>query len=276
MTSQAKFHLLYNVVGGLIGLAIVGYVVYSLTHIEKEAACSARYPAPMRLALHMSDGAAMSPIELQARAGHDEWGVNENATVIADASGGVAVEVKLADVADVETASGRPANGIFYRWTPPGLETAKAGCLSYKLWLPDDFDFADGGLLPGIFGGGPEAASDAATRLGERPQWRSEGRSALDVAAAGAGYAPITQDGFPLPKGRWVRIEQEIVLNTPGEADGVVRLWLDGDLKGESTNMVLRTDESATIRGVLADIGYTRLPEKPGTLRITPFELSWK
>ena len=69
MTSQARFHLIFNLVGGLIGLVLVGWIVYTLTHTETEAACSTRYPAPVRFALHTSDGAHMSPIELQARAG---------------------------------------------------------------------------------------------------------------------------------------------------------------------------------------------------------------
>ncbi len=40
--------------------------------------------------------------------------------------------------------------------------------------------------------------------------------------------------------------------------------------------MALRKDKSATILGVLADIGYLHAPAKPGLLRLTPFELSWK
>ncbi len=46
-----------------------------------EPACSARYPAPMRFALNTSDGKLLSPIELQARVGLNEWGINENAKV---------------------------------------------------------------------------------------------------------------------------------------------------------------------------------------------------
>ena len=278
MTSQAKFHLIFNTAGALIGLAIAGYVVYSLTHTEQEAACSAHYPAPTRLALHMTDGAHMSPIELQARAGSDEWGIHENASVVADAPGGAALQVRLASVPEVESASGRPANGIFFRWAPPGIETAKAACLSYMLWLSDDFAFADGGVLPGIFGGAQDGAgAPDGTRLGARPQWRAEDQFALAVAAAGSGYAPVTQRRFQLLKGRWVRIEQEIVLNAPGQTDGVARLWLDGDLKAESTSVVLRKDANAAILGVLADIGYTRSsPAQPGILRITPFEMAWK
>jgi Polysaccharide lyase 14 len=284
MTSQTKFHLIFNTLGALIGLSIVGYILYSLVHTETEAACRARYPAATRLSLNMSDGKPMTPMQLQARAGVDEYGVNGNTKVITDAPGGVAVEVALAPVADVESAGEKPANGIFFKWTPAGIGSATAACLSYMLWLPDDFDFADGGLLPGIFGdakgGEPDAAevadAEAPQRLGARPVWWIKGETTLQAATAGAGYKPV-QKGFTLPKGRWVEIEQELVLNTAGKADGVARLWLDGDLKADSGGlMLLGKDQSGAIRGVLADIGYAKVPGKPGALRITPFELAWK
>ncbi len=276
MTSQTKFNIIFNTLGALIGLTVVGYVLYALTHTETAAACRARYPAATRLALSMTDGKPMTPMQLQARAGVDEYGVNGNAKVIADAPGGVAVDVSLAPVADVESAGERPANGIFFRWTPSGIGSATAGCLSYMLWLPDDFDFGDGGLLPGIFGDAKVEGADAAKSLGARPQWHIKGETTLYVATPGSGYT-ATQKGFTLPKGRWVLIEQELVLNAPGQADGVARLWLDGDLKAESGGlMLLGQDQSGSIRGVLADIGYTKVPGKPGTLRITPFEMAWK
>ena len=276
MTSQTKFHLIFNTLGALIGITVVVYVFYSLLHTETEAACRARYPAATRMALHMSDGALMSPIELQARAGIDEYGINGNTRMIADAPGGAAIEVTLAAVPDVEKSGTRSANGIFFRWTPPGIGEATSGCLSYMLWLPDDFEFSDGGLLPGIVGEAQAADAGAALPLGTRPVWRADGETVLDVATAGAAYLPFLQSGFALPKGRWVSLEQELVLNTAGQANGIARLWLDGDLKAESTNLDLRKDVGAAVRGVLADIGYTRLPGKPGALRVTPFEMAWK
>jgi len=35
--------------------------------------------------------------------------------------------------------------------------------------------------------------------------------------------------GRPLPVGRWVRLEVYVEMNTPGVANGVARLWIDGD-----------------------------------------------
>jgi len=281
MSKQATYNFIFNAVGVLIGVTILSYVVYSLTHTETEPSCSARYPAPLRFSLHTNKGTLMSPIELQARVGLNEWGVIDNTKVVADAAapGGAALEVKLADVPDTEAESGQRANGVYFRWAPQQVRAASAVCLSYKVWLAEDFTFGKGGQLPGPFGG-PMGASaggpGSKNRFAARPQWRLADDARFEVASTGTGFRPVNQRGFALPKGRWMRIEQEMVLNTPGAANGVARLWLDGALKAENTHMALRKDASETVLGVLAAIGYFRAPEKPGTLRITPFELSWK
>jgi hypothetical protein len=281
LSKQTTFNLIFNTVGALIGLTILAYVVYSLTHTERESPCSGRYPAPLRFSLHTSKGVLMSPIELQAHVGLNEWGVIENAKVVedADAPGGAALEAKLADVPDSETQEGRRANGLYFRWTPQQVRAANAVCLSYKLWLPDEFTFGGGGRLPGPFGGPPGGGiggPDTGNRFAARPQWGLGGEMRFDAAATGSRFLPVNQRAFPLPKGRWMRIEQEMVLNTPGEATGIARLWLDGALKAEDTHLALRKDAGEMVLGVLAAIGYFRTPAKPGTLRIAPFELSWK
>jgi hypothetical protein len=280
MTRQTILNLIFNAIGVLIGLTVLWYVVTSLVLTKTEAPCSARYPAPTRFSLRTSAGALMSPIELQARVGLREWGVIRNAKVVAapDTPSGAALEVKLASVPDT-AATNRPANGVFFRWHPTGAREATAACLSYRVWLADDFAFGDGGLLPGIIGGPPGAAArdpNSRERVGTRPQWRRGGEGELDAASMGSGYTPVSLRRFPLPKGRWMHVEQELVLNTPGAADGIARLWIDGQLKAENTQATLRKDKNVTILGVLADIGYVRKPTKPGTLRLTPFELSWK
>ncbi len=277
MTRQSILNLIFNGVGVLLGLGIAGYVVYSLVHTELEPACSTRYPAPTRFSLNTSGGALLSPIELQARVGINEWGMVDNAKVVpaAEAPGGAALEVRLANVPDVETGRERAANGVSFRWHAPGMRSATAVCLSYALWLPNDFAFAAGGLLPGPFGGSTQTAATEG-QFAARLQWSRGGDSGLELATAGQGFRVANARAFPLPKGRWARVEQELVLNTPGAADGIARLWLDGELKVEDKEVALRKDKSAAIIGVLADIGYLRTPAKPGMLRLTPFELSWK
>lgn len=275
LSKQTLYQLAFNVLGVLIALVIVGYIVRSLVFTETEPACAARYPAPHRFAL-TSNGAQLSAIELQARAGIPEWGVLENAAVVTDASAptGTALEIKLADVLDTE-ASGRPANGVDFRWEPPGLASASSACLSYSVWLPDEFRFGDGGVLPGILGSQIVDEADNST-FGTRLLWQGDGRGHFNVASAGRNYRDASGGTFSLPVGRWLRIEQELVLNAPGEANGVGRMWIDGKLAAEDLRLAYRTDAAGRLSGVLADVGYVQPTAEPGVLRLSPFELAWK
>jgi len=281
MNKPATLNLIFNGIGALIGLTVVLYVVYTALHTQMEPPCSERYPAPMRFALQQRDGTLLSPIELQARVGLREWGVIEN-TAIVPVSGGpasAALEVKLASLAEAEPDSTRPQNGVYFRWTPSGLEKAHSVCLTYSVWLPEGFAFNDGGILPGIFGGLPAAMADREgdqTRLGSRIAWQAHGETGLDVASSGSRYRSVKLHAFSLSPGRWMRIEQEVALNTLGKTDGLARMWVDGDLKAEDAKLALRTDANAKFSGVLADVGYLRAPSKVSTLRLSPFELAWR
>jgi hypothetical protein len=274
MKSPSAFHLLVNGAGILIGLFVVGYVVYATFRAEEEEApCASRYPAPMRFALLASDGKPLSPLELQARAGPREWGVIENATVAAgtEVPTGAALQLKLATLASQEQSEGRARNGIDFHWNVAGAKAAKAACLSYSVRLPAKFDFGAGGTLPGIAGGTPGTPSAFGTRL----QWRVNGEAELAVARSGASFLGV-QPSFALPQAHWTRVEQEIVLNTPGGKDGLARIWIDGKLQAEDAAITFRSDASAGISGVAADVGYWRTPAKPGELQVSAFELAWR
>jgi hypothetical protein len=54
--------------------------------------------------------------------------------------------------------------------------------------------------------------------------------------------------------GRWICVEARLKLNTPGKADGVGQLWVDGVLDAERTNMDYRgTYEERTINSVMLE-----------------------
>jgi hypothetical protein len=280
MSRSQTYNLIFNAVGALIGLVVVGYVVYSAFRFETEPSCAHAYPAPHRFSLTSGGGALLSPIELQARAGAREWGITENAKVVPDSGlpGGTALEIGLAG-SSAEHTGARAANGVSFRWSPSGVSKAQSACLSYAVWLPADFAFDDGGLLPGIFGGlSAEHAAEAGdeTRFGTRLDWEGDGKAHLYVATTGGKFRKPFQRGAALAKERWTRIEQEIVLNTPGQADGRARLWVDGRQVAEAEKLEVRRDEKESIAGVLADIGYLHAPAKPGTLRLSPFDFSWR
>lgn len=280
MNRQTIYSIIFNAVGILIGLAIVGYIVNSAFITETEPSCTKRYPAPIRLPLRTAEGAPLTPIELQTRAGLREWGVMENATVVtaAQAPTGTALQIKLNTVEGIDSNE-RAANGVHFRWSPSGLNAAASACLSYSLWLPDDFAFSNGGTLPGILGSQTAPAEDGSERsssFGTQPQWMGDAKGVLTAAMAGAGYQRLGSRSFSLPAGRWIRIELELVLNAPGEPNGTARVWIDGQLQDERHDLPFRTDESGRLTGVLADVGYFSTPENAGLVRLSPFELSWK
>ena len=76
--------------------------------------------------------------------------------------------------------------------------------------------------------------------------------------------------------GRWSAIEQEVVLNSPGKLNGTVRLWIDGELRVEETNIAMRANENSNISGVISDVGYRRGSKTASAIRLSPFKMSWR
>ena len=174
MQSDKKLNLFINLGSALIGVLVLGYVVYAAYHTATEPPCSERYPAPIRFALQTASGKALTPIDLQARAGLRDVGVIDNATVVAvnDGPSPDALEVKLRNLPGGDDASAKARNGIEFRWSPPGLSGATATCLAYSVWLPEKFDFGRRGLSAGRLWW---RAKHGAPASRERPADRSVG-----------------------------------------------------------------------------------------------------
>jgi hypothetical protein len=277
MQSDKKLNLFINLGSALIGVLVLGYVVYAAYDTATEPPCSERYPAPIRFALQTATGKALTAIELQARAGLRDVGVIDNATVVAvnDGPSPDALEVKLRNLPGGDDTSAKARNGIEFRWSPPGLN-GTATCLSYSVWLPEKFDFGRGGFLPGVFGGEPgtvreQAASDLLTVALE---WSDEGKPSLTAAFEGGERLRLSGAGTPMATGRWTKVEQEVVLNDPGQKNGTLRLWLDGELIAENQRVELRKDDKVMLTGVLAAIGYERTPPPDSMLRLSPIEIA--
>ena len=142
--------------------------------------------------------------------------------------------MKLRNLPAGDDPDAKLRNGIEFRWSPPGIAGANSACLSYSVWLPDKFEFGGGGVLPGVFGGEPAAPRQRAVndRLAVTLEWSAEGQPSLVAAVDGGEHSRMSGTNFSLPTNRWTKIEQEIVLNDPNQPNGVVRLWVDGELIG--------------------------------------------
>jgi hypothetical protein len=200
VSKPATYHLMFNAVGALVLLSVVGYVAWSLFQFEHEEPCRGRYPAPTRFSLTTPAAAPLSPIELQGRAGQGEWGVLDNAKVVSvPEPPGTAMEVKLAPVASEVAHSSRNLNGIDFRWLPLGMRSASAVCLDYSVFIPEKFPFTDaGGVLPGVIGTGPApAAGGEPSPLGARLQWGGDGKGILYVKPSGADFRGVNLRARP-------------------------------------------------------------------------------
>lgn len=280
---------LFNLGVGIFIVTTAGVVLRHQFIKEQAPLCQARYQNAMVYPWSRSNGQPFTSADLQGKLGGFDWGVLENVRFVGNAPvlSKVAIEIGLPK--DPPTpANAAPAtkkSGVGFAWQPARIKDATSACLSYDVYLPADIDPASGISLPGLFGNDDnDPLGDRAAAFSTRMRWREDGR--LDLVNANpdgvASTHPVDHYSTKLPRGRWTRIEQEITLNTPGRKDGMLRVWVDGDMKIEQTNVVFRQDGAHGFRGVDASVHYSRnnhawAPSPKDTLvRLSPFEIRWK
>ena len=255
---------------------------------EPATPCATRYPVAASFPA-ASEPAAPNGAHLLQLLGNKGWGLTEDVRLVAidGAPAPLVLEVKIPEGAIDHKNPTAPMGGMGFRWHAGMPAGTRAACLSYNLWLPPDFQFNKGGKLPGLFGGdGPAGGKDVdgTTGFSARFMWRSGGQGEVYAYIPGKPDnrgESIDRGAWVFPRGQWVRLEEEVVLNEPGTADGQLRVWVDGALKLRHDDIVFRTNSDFGIEGVMADIFYggkTQEWAAPATtvLRLTPFELAWR
>lgn len=111
---------------------------------------------------------------------------------------------------------------------------------SYRVRFDADFDFVKGGKLPGLSGGTSDTGGtkpNGSDGWSGRMMWRDEDGKAVqyvyypDQASTYADDFPWTASGQDrFGKGQWHTVEHHIVMNTPGNHDGLVEGYFDGKL----------------------------------------------
>ncbi len=142
-----------------------------------------------------------------------------------------------------------------------------AGHVRYWMYFPDDWEFHPDGLggtkLPGFagtyqtgdhdpsldggYGGRPSDGTNGwSTRpFNARPE-RADGNGPIGMgtqiyhAGEGGPHGDHPRWNTGLETDRWHRIDQYVELNTPGDADGSYRTWVDGDLALEIDDFYVR------------------------------------
>lgn len=135
----------------------------------------------------------------------------------------------------------------------------------YYLRFADDWNPERGGKLPGIggtygragWGGRPVHGDDGWSARGLFEGQRADRTPIgfycyhMDMRGKyGSGWRWDREDRGLLENNRWYCIEQYVRLNTPGEANGILRGWVDGGLAFEKTDIRFRNVDTLRIETV--------------------------
>lgn len=271
--------VLFNMLGGAVLLTVIAYTGYAFFHRDVVSPCAARYAAGKQFALDDASGHFLTPTELQGRAGPRHWGILKNAEIVnsGDEAGSASLRVALEPAGDADHPS---RNGAGFVWQMPDLAKATAACLSYRVLLPPKVAFVEAGHLPGFYAASDVAELDAkmpADSFAARAGWRQGGAIAVDFRSGDAGnFWQRSSTNARWPVGRWVPVEQEIVLNTPGAENAVLRMWIDGKLQIENRSLNLRSTSEQGFSGIVSDIGFVRGEGQVTSLQVSPFVVQWR
>jgi hypothetical protein len=122
--------------------------------------------------------------------------------------------------------------------------------LSYWVRFDDNFNFVRGGKLPGFCGGECNTGGhvpDGTDGWSARMMWRGDGEVEQYVYHPDQpgqwGESLHWDDGgyqrFFVP-GQWHHLIHRVVMNTPGQRDGIIQGWFDGELALDARNLRFR------------------------------------
>jgi len=216
--------------------------------------CSTQAGTAFELPLPKPPTPGSSLAEFWKRAGFARiWGVEENLILQTDGS----LRLRFPRGSYVPGAPDAPRGGAGFLAPLLRGRHAEQACLSYQLRVPTGFDYVRGGKLPGLYGGqapsGGEAV-DGHSGFSVRLMWRSGGQleAYAYVANAPSGrYASIARGAASLRSDAWLKLSEEIILNDPDRDNGLLRLWVEGQLVLERRDLAFRRDASLRIDGLM-------------------------
>lgn len=131
---------------------------------------------------------------------------------------------------------GQEENGGGAQWRLRFGQSYEKCIVEYKVMFPIGFDFVKGGKLPGLCGGTSPAGgkkSDGSDGFSARIMWRENGQIFQYMYWMERAQEKNWGDDLPwnarFTPGEWHTLKTEITMNKPGERDGSVTSWLDGN-----------------------------------------------
>ena len=144
--------IVFNVAAGVVTIAALIAVLRSLVHTPALAPCTERYQAGISFSVERG-GVLLTSDDLQARLSGKDIGLDSDVKIarIKDGPAPVAIGVTLGkgSIAPLCRPTPRAASASMAAARRAGKTAA---CLSYSVLLPANFDFHEGGYLPGILG----------------------------------------------------------------------------------------------------------------------------
>jgi hypothetical protein len=285
MKPYATKVIIFNAAAVLITFGALVAVLRSHVFAPTATPCSERYTSSTTFSLERA-GATLTAADLQSSLGGNDAGVLENLEIgpLKDAPVPRGLNVNLPQGSGSPLSETQPKGGISFPWQPRVARGKTAACLSYSILLPANFEFHRGGVLPGIRGAdlAGQSIDGFVARLAWRPD-RSGGATLRVVTGEKTEHFLAERETFSFARGRWVKLELEAVLNTPNQADGILRAWVDGSLAIDRTDMTYRSKPGVAVSGVSADVFYgaedasiSASAPKDTKLSLTPFDLRWQ
>jgi hypothetical protein len=272
--------VLFNAAAVLIAASAVVAVLRSFLAPSSLVPCTQRYQTTMVFPLER-DGAMVTPADIEARSGSQDAAALRNLEIVRISGGSaqIGMSVALPKGLAAPATGAAEESGISFPWQPRSLRNKSAVCLSYSLLLPADFNFGLGGTLPGIVG----QTDLSGDRFAVQAVWGQGGDvgAASVVTLAGQKSRRDLEGGTQIRRGLWVKVEQEVVLNDPGQDNGTVRLWIDGAMAIDRGDVNLRAKPDVSLTGVAVNLHYSgddvmsRSPADAKVL-IAPLALHWK
>jgi hypothetical protein len=287
--SISKKVLAFNIASVLIIASAAAMQVRSLLFPGEPAPCSTRLQRSVMLALE-GNGRRLQPSDIQAVTNGADLGVLDNLSIVPvrQAPTTAALDVFIANGSSQQGQVG--GGGISFPWQPRSLPgELNQVCMAYNVFLPEDFDFGEGGTLPGVRGASRSAAATDRERFSTHLVWVKDGAPRMHTTIAtskGRSSAQVEpRKPVSIPRGRWVRVEQEVVLNAPGYADGGARFWIDGKFVNESHTAAYRFSPDSHVNGVGVDVYFGGQPfgndwgrgqsPKDQRIQISGIEVRW-
>ena len=137
---------------------------------------------------------------------------------------------------------------------PIAAGPAARSTLTYWISFPVGFVWETAGKLPGLCGGGCDTGSDVPGSWSARLMWRAggEGEVLLSNSNQLRGHFHLFADG------RWHEVQETVVMNTPGVANGTLTVSIDGGVQvATETNAEFdQANDTAQVTGLLFSTFY--------------------